>query len=252
MIVLDHLKKKKFVVLCMCMGFFVLTSLGFTGRMFFAGSSDEEVITKTFFNSGAKFQGLTIRGWTQIEYRDYGGDPSQLLQQRAASLFPAGVTSTKTTSDDGLSTLTIQGHTTKDVRATLTFAEQTLHNKDAYVILSIESSNLAQYRLMEEIYNKIMRDKTNKSIVIYGYIDKKLGPLETDNLVKKMIKSTKLHNVQTMAERGLVSVSGCSPNVRNVLTPDGNWVNINMALRYNSLDKRTMVYVGAPVITIDY
>ncbi|HWI54458.1 MAG TPA: YwmB family TATA-box binding protein [Desulfobacteria bacterium] len=252
---MDHLKKKKFVVICICMGLFVLMTMGFTGRSFSSTQSDEEIIIQTFNHSGAQFQRLTVRGWRLLDGKDYKKDPTAWLKQFGVGMFSPGPISIKSNADDAIKTFTMQGRAAKDVTASLTLAIQTgnvIKHKEAYLILSLESDHLVSQRLMKDIFNKVIGDETNKSIVITGCLNRKLSPLETNTVVRKMAEKTKLQNMETTTDRGMVSISGYSPNVRNRLTLDSKWVNINMALRYNSLEKRTMVYIGSPVISIEY
>ncbi|PKM82215.1 MAG: hypothetical protein CVU89_06120 [Firmicutes bacterium HGW-Firmicutes-14] len=50
----------------------------------------------------------------------------------------------------------------------------------------------------------------------------------------------------------LVNITAYSPKIRQQLTMGEESVNINMAVRYNSLENKTLVYVGSPLITTEY
>jgi len=72
-----------------------------------------------------------------------------------------------------------------------------------------------------------------------------------NEILKKNVNGVGAKNIETLTGVGLVSVSAYALNVRRRLTAREKSVNINMALRYNSVEKKRL-HVGTPVMTSEY
>lgn len=72
------------------------------------------------------------------------------------------------------------------------------------------------------------------------------------NLTKKVMEKAGAKVVENYADARMTSVSGFTPEIADRLTPGQKRVNMNMAVRYDSVDKNTHVYIGSPIITTEY
>jgi len=67
-----------------------------------------------------------------------------------------------------------------------------------------------------------------------------------------MIKEAQAQTINVIENDSMVSVSAHTSQLPEPLTTGRQSVNINMAARYNSVEKKTIWYVGSPIITSEY
>jgi len=58
--------------------------------------------------------------------------------------------------------------------------------------------------------------------------------------------------VEGITEENLISISAYSPRVKSSILVNEKRVNINLAMRYNSYEDKTYIWLATPVITTEY
>ncbi len=117
-------------------------------------------------------------------------------------------------------------------------------NKDVYQILS-------QKQMLENIY-KEERENTNISISVVGFFE---GRLSNDILNKKInaiIKTLKAKKVEELQDEDLISISAYSESIEGGVNAEDRKMNIQIAARYSSFDDKTFLWIGTPLINIEY
>ncbi len=109
-----------------------------------------------------------------------------------------------------------------------------------------------------EIKRKVvsfMEDKNldfKDNLSLTGYINGKLDSNELNNTFRKVFNSAGAKKVEGIKDNNLISLSAYSPNVKNFISVNGNRVNLNVAIRYNSYEDKTYIWLATPVITKEY
>lgn len=87
---------------------------------------------------------------------------------------------------------------------------------------------------------------------IIGFFNKNMKIPQMQKSAIRIISMVRARKVEEMKDNGLISLSAYSPVISDHVQVNGKKVNLNIALRYNSLENRTYIWLGTPVITIEY
>lgn len=90
------------------------------------------------------------------------------------------------------------------------------------------------------------------NICMTGSIAGRLNEMELEAVCEGIIESAHADKVEGMQEGGLVSVSAFSPVIDDSVRVNGKRINLNIAIRYNSYEGRTYIWLATPVITTEY
>lgn|GEM_PF-4902577 len=94
--------------------------------------------------------------------------------------------------------------------------------------------------------------KQHFSVTYSGVIDHRLTKAEETRLLQLMLSAADAREPSSISAGNLVSVTAYTPFLGHKLIIGGKPVNLNIALRYSDLEKRTFVTVGSPLITTEY
>jgi len=96
--------------------------------------------------------------------------------------------------------------------------------------------------------------QTGKAEVFYTFTASRTGGYETAEMlemVQKYMSQLSAKEVEKLVEKNFVSISAYSPNLNNSLSLEGNRkMNLQVAMR--SLDNKTTITIGSPIITTEY
>ncbi|GAE87263.1 YwmB family TATA-box binding protein [Acetivibrio straminisolvens] len=90
------------------------------------------------------------------------------------------------------------------------------------------------------------------NICITGYFEGKMDHKDLNKMSNRILKSARAKKVNGIAEKNLISVSAFAPSIDNSILVNGERVNMNIAIRYNSYEDRTYIWLATPVITVEY
>lgn len=92
----------------------------------------------------------------------------------------------------------------------------------------------------------------SENICMTGSFDGTLDNGEVAAVCDKILKSTGADKVEGLQEKELVSVSAFSPSIGDYVRVNGKRINLNVAVRYNSYEGKTYIWLASPVITTEY
>lgn len=87
---------------------------------------------------------------------------------------------------------------------------------------------------------------------ITGVYAGELAKEEKENIVKDILQFLGAKEIEGFREENMVSIVGFSPNIQDWISYGGNKVNLNVALRYNSYEDKTYLWMATPLIAIGY
>lgn len=107
---------------------------------------------------------------------------------------------------------------------------------------------------VEGITKVLSRYKMEPSvnIRITGSLNGRLKDSELEAICEKVFMTTKADKVEGMRDKDLISVSAFSPSIGNAVRVNGKSVNLNVAIRFNSYEGKTYIWLATPVITTEY
>jgi hypothetical protein len=125
---------------------------------------------------------------------------------------------------------------------------------NAYFLLSqhLYNGNINNIRRSIIEGFRIYNVKPTLSYLIVGkYPYKMTVPVMRDNANRILINAGAKF-VNEISDRNLVSIIGFLPAIKESIKINEIFTNVNIALRYNDLDKSTYIWIGCPIISIEY
>jgi len=217
-------------------------------------------VVRVFRASGARFAQLDVNGWEKCEIKPLQADAELYLSRRLQRLFfqEENLPEIKTVGHSGGFITQALGKTEQGITvlATINAAGQPEKQPGEQVFFTVALSTTnphCSYDLLYTILDTIMEGNSHhRSTVIRGEISGKVSNDQRRKVIRDMINEAQAHTVNVMENGSMVSVSAHTSQLPERLTTGGESVNINMAARYNSVEKKTIWYVGSPIITSEY
>lgn len=78
------------------------------------------------------------------------------------------------------------------------------------------------------------------------------GSMNKELLIKAIFKLSDTELVRYVDIDGMISMTGYSPRIKGYTISGGEKININAAARYTKWNERTMIWIGTPLISIEY
>jgi hypothetical protein len=89
-------------------------------------------------------------------------------------------------------------------------------------------------------------------INIQGSMNEKLNHNDQEQLIKNMFGQLDATVSEGLNEEEVISLTGFSKLISHSVDSNGKSINVQIASRYDPLNKKTTVTIGMPVITITY
>ncbi len=236
-----------------------LFTTGYMTLYYREGSS--AVLWKAFKASSAEFMSGEVFVWGNAEVKDAGFDNMIELADDFAvdmGVVKNDVFSRNIIKNDFIDKIEIIGsdscNRTVNIVAQLNREGGGLSER--YVSVGI-SGDFADMKIEDTaLYVKDMfkryKVKPKSNSCITGCFEGKLGYEKLNEISRKILKVAGAKKVNGISDNNLISVSAYSPLIGNTLKIDGKKVNMNLAIRYNSYENKTYIWLASPVITIEY
>ena len=145
--------------------------------------------------------------------------------------------------------------------------------KEAYditiIIQAAEIPEITETNIVVDILSKVstfdmsaVEDQVREILGSYGKIDftscitavkpAKLSFNRQKEIVNQLMEILEAKEVEYFSDGSMISVTGYSKNIEGWTQYSGNKVNLNIAVRYNSYENKTYLWLGTPFITIGY
>ncbi|MDF2592039.1 MAG: hypothetical protein K0S75_1505 [Clostridia bacterium] len=127
---------------------------------------------------------------------------------------------------------------------------------ETYVVMdvSIDSSTneLVAEKLRLENYFASKNVKSKISSCVIGVYDGKLTDSEMRTKIADAMSSVKAKQVEGLNSEDLNSISAFSGNINSFVMSNNKKVNMQIAMRYSSYDGKTYIWIGSPLIHVEY
>lgn len=202
---------------------------------------------KYFSKSGAKFVKSDVEGHAYIKCKD---DLEKILVNLFESMEYNGEYSVFDNGDflelksaDKDTEIIIRGKAIKDKNMN-------------YVSITLSQGN------MDRNINSIRRTiskafslydtKPSFSSLIQGKFDGKMSVLDMNKMAREVFTENGASSIKGVESEKLVSVSGFMPAFKERVKADNRYVNLNVALRYSEVNSCTYIWIGSPIISVEY
>ncbi len=221
----------------------------------------EATLQKSFNVSGAKIISSEIYFWSKLDNTKKGFENLKPLAYDFTKSL--GITSNNFLSDsfdnnDLIQNIEMRGITKSgkiaDIKIQL--SKNNANSDENFISVSV-SEDLSNSGL-EEIRRSVMAVFKKNNIsprvnsCMTGSFDGKLDQTRLNDISKRILKEVNAKKIEGIRDGNLISVSAYSPSIRESVEANGNKINLNLAIRYNSIENKTYIWLATPIITTEY
>lgn len=127
---------------------------------------------------------------------------------------------------------------------------------ETYTIMDIfidsSSIELTSERQKLEQYFSGRSKRPEISSCVIGVYNGKLDEGEMQTKVKDALSSVKAKQVEALNTKDISSISAFSGNINNFILSNNKKINMQIATRYSSYDDKTYIWIGSPLIHVEY
>lgn len=220
--------------------------------------SMEDSLITSMNSTKAQVMESTISGWAKINGSFMAADQlTRELAEAVAILQPEESTiNIKSESSDGVNRQTLSGSMDSKYYNIEVESIKTDKGGETYVLMDVSingsSSELAAEKKKVAAYYQNKKAKANISSCVIGVYDGKLTENEMRSKIADAMSSVKAKEVEGLSDDALNSISAFSGNINNFVLSNNKKVNMQIAMRYSSYDDKTYIWIGSPLINVEY
>lgn len=220
--------------------------------------TEEEALVTSFESSGADVLETTISCWTKLNGRFL--DIKQIEAEMAGladRLNLDGKTVLKNyESDEWLNKMVLFGSNGEKAYNIAVESVKREAGGETYIIIDVSMGRNYRYLISERqnIINALQAEEAsiNFSSCIIGTYKGRLKEEEMDKKSRLALRSIDAKKVEGVENDEFKSISAFSSNVGGYVMSGKARVNVQLAIRYSSYDDRTYIWIGTPLIPMEY
>ncbi|MFZ3171008.1 MAG: YwmB family TATA-box binding protein [Carboxydocellales bacterium] len=214
-----------------------------------------------YHQTGAKLEDYTLTGWVQLPPGRSEENLLKIVARQAAEKLGAQLGELVETfrEDNGFRGQRLSGKLTP-----LTYVEifvqtmnyQAADQAETYLLITFYSKDdpgkLDYNRKLINEALKTAGSGAKLATVLKGSFPGQLTQAARENLHAKVFNLLGAQKSEGISSEELVNWSGYSPQLPDRLELTDKIINLNVATRYNSTTNSTMLFIGTPIISIEY
>ncbi len=122
----------------------------------------------------------------------------------------------------------------------------------ADVYINKDSNDLIKEKEKLELILKGMGEQIKCNSCVIGTFNGRLNDIEIQQKLQTVLSTVKAKRVEGIEEPTISSISAYSSNIETYIMSNDKKVNIQIALRYSAYDDKTYIWVGSPLIHVEY
>ncbi|MDI3535056.1 MAG: hypothetical protein PWQ82_1421 [Thermosediminibacterales bacterium] len=224
---------------------------------------DEDPLLAAFKASGAQEESLDISGWAVINHKFLAFEEQKAVADKAAKYFEVESKNLKPgrENDSNYRIYKLKGLIKPGVYLNILITSvkpeiQFDPDPETYMVITLTAvkgiNDIKTYRAQIKNAFKDYVENPELTVCLTGKLNGRLSNEETGNIVKKTMDSIKAARVEGIVDERIISISGYTPYIQDFIEVLNRKININIALRYNSDEDKTFIWIGSPIIAIEY
>ncbi|WP_129721593.1 YwmB family TATA-box binding protein [Xylanivirga thermophila] len=222
----------------------------------------DEMYYRAFLDSGCIPAGCSVSGWTIVENCKHITIHEMESMAREAAYFFGICDDFNFGIDRQLDRIDIKidGKDHKDGNLKLLFSAP-LYNDDIikdsiYINIHIDyqhgitEANSIKGNITQ--YFSCLKTAPHVFVTLTGKFPDKLNYYKKRRIINQIFDVMDAYRVEGMSGYGIISKCGYSPYIDEGLITKNGRVNLNVALRYSEYDNSTYIWLGTPIIGIEY
>ncbi len=204
---------------------------------------------------------LNVNGWCLLNKDYMPFSDLKSLAAKAAHFFGVEGYGFSSSQGNGVRQVSIKGvNKGGQVVSIMCQSVQTLAEDDEgyenYMVVDIvdgthKGNSRAVRDSLEEFFGTVGVNATI-TVTLVGSFEGQLEPGHMRSICKGVLEYLEARAIEGLYQEGLMSISGYSPALGKGIVSGGRPINIQVALRYNSYKGRTYIWVGTPIINVEY
>jgi hypothetical protein len=127
-------------------------------------------------------------------------------------------------------------------------------DRHVFVTVTHDGSEFDLEKTGKEVLAALDKSRIDAGVTscITGAFSGRLKKDEMNEICKMVFKEADAKKVEGIKDGNLISVSAYSSSMGDYIQAGNNRINLNIALRYNSYEDKTYIWLAAPVILTEY
>ncbi|MGI6706588.1 MAG: YwmB family TATA-box binding protein [Clostridia bacterium] len=226
-----------------------------------AGSQRDDapiVLARAFTESGARFVFRNTNGWLRVDEEYHSLEELERMAWEAGRFFELEEdVPIDSTEINGVRQVLLRGSNAK--QQTISVIIHSAREQGGFgtylVVDAVGRDSVFGMAAMEADMLKYFQRYGGKPMIshcIHGVLDKLLDSDEITALQKNIFQAVAAREVEGLDQDGFISMSGYTKEiVSKISSPQGD-INLQLALRRNESEGCIFIWIGTPVITLEY
>jgi hypothetical protein len=252
------MKKIGFIGIILCL--FIAAFSIYSARQTVAEATDTGAfLHRAFAGTEAEVEGYSIHNWSVIDKEYRSAEQLKTLGTELARTLDLVNGKEASQSESDQASYSLRGVWKNGAEVALTLKSMKFQEQPPQTVLVIrvdrETNELGDYsRNIEQVREtaKQAHAVPQISTCIKGLRTDRMEGGESYALVQKVFQKVKAKEMEGVRSDLVTSISGYSPLTKDYITTDGKKINLQVAVHYDTYQKKTRVLVGSPVVTIEY
>jgi len=234
--------------------------------VYYKPESVEVTLGKYFTLSKAKIISSEMYFWGSSKGNNEGLSALKKMAEdfsKDLGVINGNITSKKTNNNDLMQRVELNGkinqlsgNATREIKICIKVDKQEVEKSEKTISiditqdLSMEGFEKIKVVVLKAFEKHKIKPKSNSCIA--GVFD---GKMNIDKMIAvgdSLINDAGGKKVEDMQDKNLVSMTAYSPQLEDTLIINGKKVNLSIAMRFNSIENRTYIWLATPVITTEY
>ncbi|MFZ5943913.1 MAG: YwmB family TATA-box binding protein [Bacillota bacterium] len=213
-----------------------------------------DIVTKSFQGLNAEFNELNIEGWAQISKK--GFSQNELFAAYSQICQVLKINNNAVINSEYEDFLTLNDYQILEDGTIINLTLQSFLSSEGksstYLGAQIITSDFQKARQYYDVLASIFPSTSDIGVTAVGTYPGRLNQDKIYNEMARGFVQVDAQVIEGMSNELLTSFSGYTAQTPGYIEVDGNKLNINIALRYHSLDDKTYIHIGAPLIYQEY
>ncbi|WP_129596081.1 YwmB family TATA-box binding protein [Anaerophilus nitritogenes] len=214
----------------------------------------EEGILKAFEISGGNLEEINLNGHTNIKKYTDPKEGKKIALHLSKQLLMTNPQILDTSEQENTQ-IYIQGKTeNKEDISLIIQSIKNEHIKETNIVVDVIYDKIIDIHQETENIKKILNyfgTTTFTSCITGSYVGKLEGETK-EQIITDIMKNLKIKEIEKFDNKDMISTTGYSSKIKDHISYGGNKVNMHLAIRYNSYDQKTYIWIGTPLIAIGY
>jgi len=225
-------------------------------------SQQDCILEEAFCDSGADFESAEIVDWSVINREFMEFEEMERKRDEILYYFSAdGQNFTTTKEFDDMYRIIISkgwlnsGTFLQIILQSVLLPEEYGKDPQTYMVINIITTDISKVSLLGSQVSGAINENGGQSRITTCYtgtFNGKLNEAEKQKVIETILEKLQVSDVEKVDGEHTLSLVGYSPLLHNGITICDKEFNLNIAMRFNDQEGKTYLWIGTPVISLEY